>query len=107
MNPADAPIMILALTSPTRAPDQIYDAVSNIAAEAVAGAGRGQCGTGRRGAACASRSTRCSLARAGISLEDVRTALQSASANRPRGVLEGIDISKGEWPGRSIPTRPR
>jgi multidrug efflux pump len=51
MNPADAPIMILALTSPTRAPDQIYDAVSNIAAEAVAGAGRGQCGAGRRGAA--------------------------------------------------------
>jgi multidrug efflux pump len=93
MNPADAPIMILALTSPTRAPDQIYDAVSNIAAEAVAGAGRGQCGTGRRVPACASRSTRCSW-RASISLEDVRTALQSASANRPRGVLEGIDIRR-------------
>jgi hypothetical protein len=45
--------------------------------------------------------------RAGISLEDVRTALQSASANRPRGALEGIDIAKGGWPGRSIPTRPR
>ena len=28
------------------------------------------------------------LARYGIALEDVRTALQSASANRPRGVIE-------------------
>eukprot|EP01033_Poteriospumella_lacustris_P021699 gene21699-16164_t len=30
INPAEAPIMILALTSRSRSPDQIYDAVSNI-----------------------------------------------------------------------------
>jgi multidrug efflux pump len=44
---------------------------------------------------------------AGISLEDVRTALQSSSANRPRGAIEGIDISTAGWPGRSMPARPR
>ena len=35
-NPSDAPIMILALTSRTRTPQQIYDAVSNIVQQKVA-----------------------------------------------------------------------
>ena len=41
VNPADAPIMVLALTSETRTPGQIYDSASNIiAAAAQPGAGR-------------------------------------------------------------------
>ncbi|WDF73186.1 efflux RND transporter permease subunit [Novosphingobium sp. KACC 22771] len=97
MNPADAPILILALTSPTRTPEQIYDAVSNIVQQKllqVNGVGNVELG----GAALPGVRIEINpmqLARAGIALEDVRTALQSASANRPRGVLEGIDISKG------------
>jgi multidrug efflux pump len=35
------------------------------------------------------------LTQSGVSLEDVRTALQSSSANRPRGAIEGIDIKDG------------
>jgi len=97
MNPADAPILILALTSPTRTPDQIYDAVSNLVQQKllqVDGVGNVELG----GAALPSVRIEINpmqAARAGISLEDVRTALQSVGANRPRGVLEGIDVSKG------------
>ena len=42
------------------------------------------------------------ISRYGISLEDVRTSLQSASANRPRGV---IDASNGSW-GDGVAGRP-
>ena len=97
MNPADAPILILALTSPTRTPDQIYDAVSNLVQQKllqVDGVGNVELG----GAALPSVRIEINpmqLARTSISLEDVRTALQSVGANRPRGVLEGIDVSKG------------
>ncbi|EIZ78656.1 RND transporter, HAE1/HME family, permease protein [Novosphingobium sp. Rr 2-17] len=99
-NPADAPILILALTSPTRSPDEIYDKVSNIVEQRllqVSGVGNVELG----GAALPSVRVEINpvlLSRNGIALEDVRTALQSASANRPRGVIEGIDESKG---GRS------
>ncbi|KQM20392.1 efflux RND transporter permease subunit [Novosphingobium sp. Leaf2] len=99
-NPADAPILILALTSPTRSPDEIYDAVSNIVEQRllqVKGVGNVELG----GAALPSVRIEINpvlLSRNGVALEDVRTALQSASANRPRGVIEGIDEGKG---GRS------
>ena len=35
-NPSDAPVMILALTSPTRSPGQIYDTVSNVVQQQMA-----------------------------------------------------------------------
>ena len=90
VNPADAPIMILAMTSATRTQGQIYDAVSNIVQQKllqVNGVGNVELG----GAALPSvriELNPLALSRAGIALEDVRTALQSASANRPRGVFE-------------------
>lgn len=95
INPAEAPIMILSLTSPSRRPDQIYDAVSNIVQQKllqVNGVGNIELG----GAALPSVRIEINpvlLARDGIALEDVRTALQSASSNRPRGVIEGIQVS--------------
>lgn len=97
LNPADAPILILALTSRTRKPDQIYDAVSNIVQQKllqVSGVGNVELG----GAALPSVRIEINpvqLARAGIALEDVRTALQSFSANRPRGVIESITTGSG------------
>ncbi|WP_353230166.1 efflux RND transporter permease subunit [Novosphingobium sp.] len=95
INPAEAPILILALTSKTRTPDQIYDAVANIVQQKllqVNGVGNVELG----GAALPSVRIEINptvLARDGIALEDVRTALQSASTNRPRGVIEGISTS--------------
>ncbi len=97
INPAEAPIMILALTSATRAPDQIYDSVSNIVQQKllqVNGVGNVELG----GAALPSVRIEINptlLARDGIALEDVRTALQSASTDRPRGVIEQITQSTG------------
>ena len=78
INPAEAPIMILALTSRSRSPDQIYDAVSNIVQQKllqVNGVGNVELG----GAALPSVRIEINptlLARDGIALEDVRTALQ-------------------------------
>jgi multidrug efflux pump len=89
-NPAEAPILILALTSPTRSPDEIYNQVSNIVQQKllqVSGVGNVELG----GAALPSvriELNPVALAHDGIALEDVRTALESASADRPRGVLE-------------------
>jgi len=97
INPAEAPIMILALTSRSRSPDQIYDAVSNIVQQKllqVNGVGNVELG----GAALPSVRIEINptlLARDGIAMEDVRTALQSASTDRPRGVIEQIDVAQG------------
>ena len=94
INPAEAPIMILALTSRSRNPDQIYDAVSNIVQQKllqVNGVGNVELG----GAALPSVRIEINptlLARDGIALEDVRTALQSASTDLPRGVIESIGV---------------
>jgi multidrug efflux pump len=98
-NPAEAPILILALTSPTRSPDQIYDAVSNIVQQRllqVSGVGNVELG-GAALPAVRIELNPVALARAGIALEDVRTALESASADRPRGVLESA--ADGSGPG--------
>ena len=90
VNPADAPIMILALTSPTRSPAAIYDAVSSTIQQRllqVPGVGDVELG----GASLPSVRVELNplaLARFGIGMEDVRSALGAASANRPRGVLE-------------------
>ncbi|HEX8058530.1 MAG TPA: efflux RND transporter permease subunit, partial [Novosphingobium sp.] len=90
MNPADAPILILTLTSTTHSPSEIYDAVSNIVAQKllqVQGVGNVELG----GAALPSVRAELNpvaLSRYGIALEDVRTALESESANRPRGVVD-------------------
>jgi len=91
MNPADAPILIIALTSDTRSPSEIYNSVSNVVQQRllqVPGVGDVELG----GAALPGvriDMNPLALARYGIPLEDVRTAISSASANRPRGVLEG------------------
>jgi multidrug efflux pump len=106
-NPADAPIMILALTSDTRSPHEIYDAVSNIVQQKllqVQGVGNVELGGGALPAVRIEINP-VQLSQTGISLEDVRTALQSSSANRPRGAIEGIDVDGGAT-GRSMPGMP-
>jgi multidrug efflux pump len=107
-NPADAPIMILALTSDTRSPHEIYDAVSNIVQQKllqVQGVGNVELGGGALPAVRIEINP-VQLSQTGISLEDVRTALQSSSANRPRGAIEQIDVGDGGATGRSMPGMP-
>ena len=91
VNPADAPIMILALTSPTRTADAIYDAVSTVIQQAlsqVPGVGQVELGGGALPAVRIDIDPE-KLASAGIGLEEVRTAVAATSASRPRGLLEG------------------
>ncbi len=90
-NPSDAPIIILALTSPTRSPGQIYDEVSNLVQQKLAqvkGVGDVEIGGGSLPAVRVEVNP-FYLSRYGVSAEDVRAALQATNANRPRGALEG------------------
>lgn len=90
-NPSDAPVIILALTSDTKTPGQIYDAVSNIVSQRLAqvtGVGDVEIGGGSLPAVRVSVNPFL-LNKYGVSLEDVRAAVQAANANRPKGVVEG------------------
>jgi multidrug efflux pump len=90
LNPADAPIMVLALTSTTKTPGQIYDAASNIVQQQlsqVKGVGDVEVG-GASLPAVRVELNPLQLAKYGIGLEDVRAALASANANRPKGVID-------------------
>ncbi|GAB3651587.1 efflux RND transporter permease subunit [Ramlibacter alkalitolerans] len=92
-NPSAAPVLILALTSPSRSPGQIYDAVSNIVQQKIAqipGVGDVELGGGSQ-PAIRVELIPFALNRYGIAMEDVRAALQATTANRPKGdlVVEG------------------
>src|SRR3954468_3899262 len=85
-NPSAAPVIILALTSQKRTPGQIYDEVSNLVQQKVAqvqGVGDVEIGGGSQPAVRIDLIP-FSLNRYGIAMEDVRAALQSSTANRPK-----------------------
>ncbi len=89
-NPADAPIVILALTSKTRTPGQIYDVAATVLQQQllqVKGVGDVNIGGGSLPAVRVELNP-LALGRYGIGLEDVRAALASANANRPKGVVD-------------------
>ncbi|WP_313312968.1 efflux RND transporter permease subunit [Pulveribacter sp.] len=99
-NPAAQPFLILALTSQTRSPGQIYDAVSNIVSQRllqVPGVGDVTLGGGSQPAVRVELNP-FALAQLGISGDDVRAALQAGNANRPKGVVE----LGGEADGRAL-----
>jgi len=90
-NTSGSPVMILALTSKTRTPGQIYDAVSNTVLQRlsqVTGVGDVELGGGSLPAVRVELNP-YALNRYGLSMEDVRAAIQATNANRPRGALQG------------------
>ncbi len=94
-NPADAPVMVLALTSPARSTSQIYEAVANQLQQRlsqVEGVGEVELGGGSLPAVRIEVQP-YALNRYGISTEDVRATIQSATANRPKGVVEGAGLA--------------
>ncbi|MDO8298710.1 efflux RND transporter permease subunit, partial [Lacisediminimonas sp.] len=111
VNPADAPIMILALTSATRSPGEVYETVSNLVQQKlsqVAGVGDVELGGGSLPAVRIELLPTV-LNQLGLSMEDVRAALQSTSANRPKGRIEAGDdgfqvYSQPAGQGRGRPT---
>ncbi len=100
VNPADAPVMILALTSDTYDTAQVYDAASTILQQKlsqVRGVGQVTVGGGAAPAVRVSVNP-TTLNHLGLVLEDVRTVLGTANANRPKGRLPTTGT-----PGRSAP----
>jgi multidrug efflux pump len=87
VNPADSPIFMIALTSDVLAKGQMYDAASTIMAQKLAQVqGVGQVGVG--GSALPGVRVELNptaLNKYGIGLEQVRTALNTANANTPKG----------------------
>jgi multidrug efflux pump len=94
VNPADAPILILALTSENIPRAQIYDAADSILAQKLAQVeGVGQVFTwGSSRPAVRVEANPYQLNSYGISLEKLRASLQSANANLAKGSL--ADSSK-------------
>ena len=90
VNPADAPIMILALTSSTLTQGQIYDAASSIMAQKLSQVdGIGQVTIGGSSLpAVRAELNPSALFKYGIGLEDVRAALASANAHSPKGSMD-------------------
>ena len=93
VNPADQPILILAMTSKTLSPGQIYDAASTIVAQKISQVrGVGQANvSGATLPAVRVDVNPTVLNQYGIALDTVRIALQNANANRPKGSVEGGD----------------
>ncbi|MGD0418920.1 MAG: efflux RND transporter permease subunit [Xanthobacteraceae bacterium] len=93
VNPADAPILILALTSKTMTQGQMYDAASNILAQRLSqlsGIGNVMIGGSALPAVRVELNPQA-LYKYGIGLEDVRAALASANANSPKGTIDDGD----------------
>ena len=89
-NPADSPIMVLALSSTTRTAGQLYDVATNVLQQRLSqldGIGNVDIG----GSALPGVRVELNpgaLFKYGVGLEDVRAALASANANSPKGAID-------------------
>ena len=96
VNPADSPVMILALTSNTLTRGQMYDAASTVIEQQLSqlpGVGEVIIGGASLPAVRVELNPQ-SLFHYGIGLEDVRSALNSVNANAPKG---DVDIGSQRW----------
>jgi multidrug efflux pump len=93
VNPSDAPIAILAMTSATLTRGQIYDAASTVMQQALSQIdGIGQVViSGASLPAVRVELNPLAMFKYGIGLEDVRAALASANAHSPKGAVEDGD----------------
>jgi multidrug efflux pump len=90
VNPADSPILILALTSTTLTQGQIYDAADTVIRQKLSqihGVGEVRV-TGSSLPAVRVELNPFALVKYGIGLEAVRAALSSANARSPKGAIE-------------------
>ncbi|HEU0229470.1 MAG TPA: multidrug efflux RND transporter permease subunit [Burkholderiaceae bacterium] len=90
VNPAAAPIMVLALTSNTVSQGSLYDLASTVLAQKlsqVSGVGEVSVGGSSLPAVRVNLNPQA-LVNAGVALDDVRTALANANTMRPDGMVE-------------------
>ena len=91
VNPADAPVLTLAITSPSLQVIRIHDLVENRLApklSQVPGVGLVSIAGGRR-PAVRIQANPTALAGVGLSLEDVRTTIAAANVNQAKGSFDG------------------
>jgi multidrug efflux pump subunit AcrB len=91
-NPAEAPILILALTSDVVPKPEIYDMADSILAQKISQIqGVGQCFVGGSAQpAVRVEVNPMQLGSNGIGLEAIRSALGNANANRPKGAFQDL-----------------
>ncbi len=100
VNPADAPVMILSLTSDTLSRGQLYDSAATVLQQKLSQVkGVGQVTIGGSSLPAVRVEINPSACRNTHRLEDVRAALAAANANSPRA-----PSSPKASAGRSIPT---
>jgi hydrophobe/amphiphile efflux-1 (HAE1) family protein len=90
VNPADSPIMIIALTSDTMNVPQLYDACDSILAQKIAqvqGVGQTWCG-GSAKPSVRIEANPMQLAHYGVGLEALRAAIGTVNVNQPKGYLQ-------------------
>ena len=90
VNPAESPMLIIALTSDTYARGQMYDMASTVLAQRLSqvdGVGQVTIGGGALPAVRVALQPD-QLASHGLSLEDVRLGIVASNAHRPKGMVE-------------------
>ena len=95
VNPADAPIMVLAMTSDTRAPTEVFQFADEIIGQRLSQI-RGVSQVVINGAeksAVRVQINPAALASANLSLEEVRTYLSQANVDLPKGSVDGDKAS--------------
>jgi hydrophobe/amphiphile efflux-1 (HAE1) family protein len=93
VNPSDAPILIIALTSESLPIEEVFEAANSVFAQKISqieGVGQVGVGGGVQPAVRVSVDPLL-LAGMGLSFEDVRRSMQSATSNQPRG---GVGIEQ-------------
>ncbi|MBK8478532.1 MAG: efflux RND transporter permease subunit, partial [Opitutaceae bacterium] len=93
VNPSQAPIMALALSSPNLAPGELYDLAATVLAQKLAQvSGVGEVSVGGSSLpAVRVQLNPNALAHYGLSLDEVRRAISETNSVRPRGMIEFDD----------------
>ncbi len=94
-NPADAPIMVLSMTSDSRPGSSVYEFADEILGQRLSqvnGVSQVMISGGEKSAIRVQMNP-AALASAGIGLEDVRSMLQLVNVDKPKGSVDGKDAS--------------
>jgi len=99
INPSDAPIMILALTSETLSVPQLYDAADSVLAQKLASVqGVGQTFVGGSSKpAVRIEANPTQLTSYGLGLDALRAAIGTINVNQPKGYLNGAGPQGQRW----------
>jgi len=95
VNPADAPILIIGVSSDSHTPGRVYDAAASILQQRlsqIGGVGQVLVSGGSLPAVRAEVNPTI-LNNLGLGLEQVRAVLERANANRPKGTIEDGDVA--------------